>query len=300
MDLRQLRYALAVAEHLGFERAARALGVSQSVVSRGVGHLEDELGIILFERSASGVRVTQPGRAFLRRVQRPYNDLAEQWSYAGAAGRAEVGCLAVSFYQGLSRGILREILQSHRRQWPEIMLHFCEEAPVSQLIALRERQIDIAFLPLAETAAGAESEKLWDEPMFVAVPQDHALASKEAIGWEQLRSEHFIVRSSGTGPIVYAWLTASLGVEGYAPNIDQHDVSRSALFGLVACGYGLTPCSVAATGAPYPGIVFVPIVGERSSIPILVAWLAESFNPVLQRFLAHARQIARSHRIGQA
>lgn len=295
MELRQLRYALSVAEHLGFERAARALGVSQSVVSRGVSRLEDELGLTLFERTAAGVRVTETGRAFLERAQRPYRELAEHQAYASSASRAEVGSLAIGFHPDLSSGLLREILASHRRRWPEVEARFYEDAPAAQLVALRERRIDVCVLTSTDRTLGAESEVFWEEPVVLAVPSGHALAVADHVEWRELWDEHFIVRRYASGGVIANWLAWCLGFSGRSPNIEQHDVSRAAIFALVGCGYGLTACASSSTGLDIPGISFVPVVGDRSTVPITFAWLAESFNPALQRFLSHAREVVRQH-----
>lgn len=292
MELRQVRYALAVAEHLGFLRAAQTMGVSQSVVSRGVARLEDELGITLFERTATGVRVTETGRAFLNRAERPYRELAEHQAYASSASRAEVGSLAIGFHPDLSAGILRVILSSHRRQWPDVAVRLFEDAPATQLVALRERRLDVCFLTSTFRTPGAESEALWDEQVVVAIPDDHPLSSAEQLEWTALREEAFVVRRYPSGPAIAAWLASCLGFEGIPSNVAQHDISRASMFGLVACGYGMSACSSSAAGVSYPGVRFVRIVGERSTVPVRVAWLAESFNPALQRFLRHARDVA--------
>lgn len=176
MDTRRLRYALAVAEHLGFERAARALGVSQSTVSRGVDGLEQELGLTLFERSGSGARITPAGRLVLERAKRPLNDLETWAAYARSAGLSEYGSLGVGFYGDLTAGPLREILAGHRRNWAEVSLVFLEDAPAGQVAALRDRRIDIAFLMAVEDAQGAESEQLWTEPIYAAMAENHPRA----------------------------------------------------------------------------------------------------------------------------
>lgn len=288
-----LQDALLVAEHLSFRQAAEQLGVRPSAVSRRVRALEDQLGITLFERHSAGVRPTIAGQLFFERARWSLAQLDYASRDATRIERGEAGVLGVSFYSSLASGLLHRIFSEYRIRAPDLDLSFVEGPSADQLAALRRHCVDVAFLTAVENAPGAESEHLWDESVYVGLPEQHPLAACESLSWVDLREYAFVVRAYGSGPVMYTWLAARLSGGGYAPNISQHDVCRESLLGLVGAGYALTVVSQSATALHVPGVVFRPISDNNATMSVRMAWLRGNQNPALGRFLSHARRIAR-------
>ncbi len=293
IDIRAVRHALLVSEHRSIRRAAVQLGLRSSVVSRRLRSLEDRLGVALFERSHAGAQPTTAGEQFLDRARRALAELEDAASSAVSVRSGKAGALGIAFYPSIVSGRLRRILEEHRARFPDVEFRFREGVSTDQLVALRRQLIDVAFLAEVDEAPGAQSEHLWSEPIHVAMPQYHGLAALDGLRWADLRDEPFVVRAYDSGPVIYAWLAGKLHPGGVAPNIQQHDVSRECLLGLVGAGYGLTVVAESATVLVVPGVIYRPVREENATLSVRMAWLDGNENPALGRFLSHARRVAR-------
>ena len=293
LDLQSVACALLVAERLSIRQAAEQLGLRPSAVSRRIRSLEEQLKATLFERRSTGVRTTLAGKRFLDRASWALSELDYAGRDATRVVRGDAGALGVAFYPSLASGRLHDLLGSYRARYRDLALCFLEGASLDQLVALRQRRVDVAFLTAVDDAPGAESEHLWDEQIYIALPNEHTLVARDALTWTELRNEAFVVRAYGSGPFVYAWLAGKLQPGGYAPNIRQHAVCRESLLGLVSAGFALTVVSEAATAMMIPGVVYRPVADGDATVSVRMAWLNDNENPVLGRFLSHARRAAR-------
>lgn len=295
-DLTSIRYALSISEHLSIRRAAAQLGLCPSALSRRLQSLEEQVGASLFERNTTGAQLTVAGREFLDRARWALAELDEAARSASGAQNGRVGTLGIAFYPSLASGHLHRILDEHRTRFPDLDFKFREGASADQLTALRRQKVDVAFLAdIAEVPEGC-SEHLWDERIYVAAPAHHRMAAIEAVTWAALRHEAFVVRAYGCGPVIYAWLAGRLRPGGSPPNIQQHDLSRDCLLGLVSAGYGLTVVAESATALVIPGVVYRPVSDENATMSVRMAWLPGNENPALGRFLSHARRVVRHAR----
>ncbi|MFE0757004.1 LysR family transcriptional regulator [Inquilinus sp. NPDC058860] len=290
-DLQALRYAITAAEHLSFRRAAEAMGIRQSAISRRVRRLEEMIGTSLFERHPRGLRLTHAGLTFVRDARYVLMLLEQAVSQADRSGRAEAGLLTLGFFPSLVSGRLRDTLEQFRRNYPAILVETVEGSPVDQLQWLRARRIDAGVLAGGYEASDLERLPLWEERIFVALPQGHQLAAALSLEWQDLRREQWLVRAFESGSIVYNFLIGRIAADGYLPSTSMHLTSRENILGLVSAGYGITIVPETLTATPYPGIVFRPIMGDGALLPISAAWIAANDNPALRRFIRLLRQI---------
>lgn len=290
-DLRSIRYAVAVAEHLSFRRAAETLNIHQSAISRQIRRLEEMVGAALFERHSRGLRLTHTGRAFIRDVRYILMLLDRALDQADRGGRAETGLLTVGFFPSLVSGRLRAALQRFRQHSPGILVETLEGSPVDQLEWLRARRIDIGVLAGGYEASDLERLPLWEEQIFAALPQSHELAGTEPLNWQDLRREQWLIRTFESGAVVYNFLIGRIATDGHYPATSLHLTSRENILGLVGAGYGVTIVPETLTTQSYPGVVFRPIIGEGALLPISAAWLAANDNPALHRFIRLLRQV---------
>ena len=291
--LQSIAYAIVIAEHSSIRRAALRLRTRSSVVSRRLRSLEDRLGMELFERQSSGIRPTVVGREFLDRAKMAFAELEHATYLLKSAQKGKAGSLSVGFYPSLVSGMLHDILSEYRKGFPSVDLSLLEAAPSDQLAALRHQRIDVAVLIDAETSEDVQSECLWTERVFAALPQRHRLAANRSATWLSLRNEDFVVRGFGREPVVYAWLAGKLDPDGISPRIRQHDIGRDNLLGLVRAGFGITIVAESTIGQSVPGLVFRLITNEDAVLPVRVAWLPENENPTLGPFLSCARRVSR-------
>jgi DNA-binding transcriptional LysR family regulator len=152
VDLVHLRYAVAAADHGSFRRAAEALLIRQSKLSRCVRQLEERLGMIVFDRSSGGARATQAGRDFLRMARSILEQMDTLTASAHSAGRGETGRLAIGFYTSLPAGNLRATLIDYAQRFPHIRARMIESSRTRLTTALRNGAVDVAIVTVCWTS----------------------------------------------------------------------------------------------------------------------------------------------------
>lgn len=192
MELRQLRHFIALAEEEHFGRAAERVFVVQQALSGSIRKLEDDLGVRLFERTTRRVTLTPAGAEFLIGARATLASLEQTLERTKRAARGEVGRLAVGFVSGLAFGGLPEVVRTFRTRFPEVAVELLELTAAEQEEALREGRIDIGFVLLPVRDPALTREPLWRDPLIVALPSGHALASQETVRIEDLRDENFV------------------------------------------------------------------------------------------------------------
>jgi DNA-binding transcriptional LysR family regulator len=211
IELTSVMHALKVAEHLSFRRATEALGVCQSSVSKRVRALENLLGVDLFDRHHAGVKVTNAGRHFFEHIKMAL-DLDSTVTSAGKAGRVETGSAKIGLFSSLASGFLPELLRCYSAQHPEIDVSIVEGPPSENLALLCAEQLDVVFVMGEPVARDCDVARLWNERVFVVLPDTHALCDKDAIKWEDLKTEHFILTRSEVGMAIHDWRSPSAGL----------------------------------------------------------------------------------------
>ena len=295
VSLVSVRQALLVGEYLSFQRAATALGVRQSTVSRGIRKLEEELGVSLFERRRAHVRVTNAGAAFLKQAGEALKQFENAVTTASAAGTGSIGRLGVGFLSSMATGFLRDLIQTYRSRHPKIAIEILERASADNMDAVLKRQLDVALVLGTGQASGCESLRLWSERLFVVLPENHVLSAREELGWADLRNEQWIVRQS-VNPQLLERITTRLTDPRHNPSVQKLDVGRETLMNLVSIGFGISLTSEAAIATSFPKLVFRPIAGDDELLHFNAVWLPHNDNPALRRFLALARAMASERR----
>lgn len=291
MELKDLQYFVAVAEASGFRRAALHLDVRPSVVSRRIRELEDHLGVSLFERSQAGARLTCAGRSFLDDVRRVFVQLDAAVRSVSAAGLAGEGFLRVGIVASISTGFPNLLIREWCRDHPRVTLDIVEGAPNEHVAAIIERRLDLTFVAGTPYSNGCDVERLWDEPIFAALPSGHQFATRELIDLRELARERFIVSGAAPGPEIHNFIIKRLSELGSSPCIRYFGVGRETLMAMVGLTLGVSLVSGAEIGVSYPGVTFVQVTGE--SLPFSAIWSPDNDNPALRSFLSKARIRAR-------
>lgn len=287
LRLRHLHYFVAVADLGSIRKASRALGIAQSSISRRIRDMEDELGASLFHRSRSGVALTHAGKRFLPRARAALRQIAAGVQEVSSAGKVTSGQIRIGLFSSLAAGFLPELLKAYHEQYPEIEIQLKDDNPAGHGAAVRNLQLDLAFVTGSQPYDGCLHEVLWYERVVAVLPESHSLARHATLEWPQLYNERFVVSESAPGPEIHDYLVQHLVVPGRRPDIHTHAISRANLLALVATSHGLTITSEATTGAQMPGIVYRPIASE--SLPFSVVWSSRNDNPACRRFLSMAR-----------
>jgi DNA-binding transcriptional LysR family regulator len=288
LELRHLRYAVAAAHFGSFRRAAEALGVEQSSLSRCIRQMEHRLGVAVFERSSSGVRLTVAGTEILRTSRHLIEGLDYMMASAKAAGRGEAGRLAIGFYTSLSAGNLRASLMEYVRRFPQVEIHMVEGSRASLFIALERGTLDVALVTGEPDPREGRSLALWGERIIVALPEGHPLAANETICWTDLRGETFLLSQREPGTELRDILLVKLASLGVHPKkIVSQDASPESIMSLVGAGFGVSLTFEAAIGATYVGVVYRNVQDGNGPTRISYAayWRSDNNNPALGHML---------------
>ena len=285
---------LAVAEHLNFSHAASALGTSQSSVSARVKALENELGILLFERNTRGVRLTEAGRLFVEQIAAGIDQLDRAVKIAGMAATGECGRLRVGVHGLIPGSFLDGLLTRYRAAYPAIAVEMAEGSARDAIMQVRAHRIDVAFLVGMFDLPDCRSRPIWTEPLVIAIPANHRLAGQSGITWCDLADETFLVRHGGTGPQVHDHLVLRFAGRWPPPTIHRFDVERGTLLSMVAQGFGITLLGAASQLFPTAGVVFLPITDELEPVTFSAVWSPHNRSALLRNLLALANEIDRS------
>lgn len=286
-NIRQIRYAIAAADHGSFYRAARALDIEQSTLSRAILKLERSVGMPIFERSRAGVKATLAGTSFLRSAK-PMVAMADKMvATMRAAGQGRAGGLRLGHNSSVSAGNLRATMMSWHDVHPEVEVE-CIEADRGVLLAsIDNGEIDIAILMGAVSQNGFRCEPFWSERMLVALPASHLLAERDVIHWTDLRNERFMLPVADPGSEIRDMLLGRLAASGVKPDIRMLQSSRDTVLSIIGDSSAVSIICEGSTGARYPEVVYRPIYGEQG--PALTGhsgfWRHDNNNPALRRFL---------------
>jgi len=293
IDLRHLRYAVAASKCGSFRRAAVSLGVEQSVVSRRIRQLEDELGAALFNRHSGGVIPTHAGRKFVRHARQALSEISHATADIGPIGRGEEGVVRIGIFSSLASGFLAQMLRTYCNRFIKVRIDIAEGAPADHVAAVRLHKLDVAFVTGTPSLTDCDAAEFWTERVFVVLPSDHPLAEQECVRWGDLRDEVFIVSEGDPGPEIRDFLIKHLADLGISPSIEKHRVGRDNLMQIVSFGWGVTLTSEATTATQFPGVVYRRLDGE--TLPFCAVWSPTNDNPAWRRMLSLARLTAQQN-----
>lgn len=294
IPLASLIQTLAVAEYLNFRHAANALGVSLSSVSARVKTLEQDLGVLLFERHARGVRLTEAGRQFVEHVAAGVDQLDHAVKTAGMAASGDCGRLRIGVHGLIAGSFLDNLLAGYRKEHPCIAVEMIEATARDAVMLLRAGRIDVAFVVGAFDLPDCHSRPIWREPLVVALSASHRLAEQSGVTWADLASEQFLVRHGGTGPQVHDHIVLRLSGRWPQPAIQRFEVERGTLLSMVAQGFGITLLGAASGLFPTAGVVLLPITDEAEPVVFSAVWSPHNHSAALQNLFRLAGDMSRS------
>jgi DNA-binding transcriptional LysR family regulator len=283
LDLRHLKYAVLVAEHGSFRRAAAASNIPQSTISRRIQMLEARLGAALFERSKTGTKLTRAGEHFIRNAAVGAHHLQQVVSGLASMKSGYSGQLLVGVTASLAQGPLANLLALYRVRFPGVRVAVEEAASENNAAAVASGRLDVAFVLGTQCAPGCERKNFYNEGLFAAVPVGHPFAAGSGVCWDDLRDETFLIAADGTGPEVEGIVLRRLSEIGFRPHLSIQKVGRENLLNLVGKGFGLTVVAGSTLGATYPGVQFLPFCQETESLSWSATWSSANANSALVR-----------------
>src|SRR5712692_392002 len=239
MELRHLRYFVAVAEELHFGRAAARVRIAQPPLSQQIRQLEQELGLVLFNRNKRRVELTAAGRAFLEEVRRIFAQTARAVRTAQRADRGEIGQLAIGFVPSADLDILPRVLRVWSSRFPAVEIELHTLLPEAQVEALREGRIQIGFLRLPVDESDLVLESIQREPLVAALPRGHHSAQSPRVRLADLAGDAMILFPRHIAPGYHDLYISACRRAGFTPRVLLHPGSMQMNLGLVSAGLGV-------------------------------------------------------------
>jgi DNA-binding transcriptional LysR family regulator len=290
MELRHIRYFLAVAEERHFTRAAAKVGIGQPPLSQQIKDLEGEVGTALFRRLAHGAELTEAGEAFLAGVKEMPLVAEKATMAARRAARGELGSLRVGFTSTATFNVVvPSAIRSFRRAYPDIYLTL-EEANTPRLVAgLREGTIDAVFLrPGTLDTEELQLRRLSDEPMVVALPKRHPAAGQQKIDLARLKDDPFLLFPREIAPMIYDTVVNACRKAGFEPTIGQVAPHFTSIVNLVAAELGVSIVPASMIQVRVMGITYRQIAGQQPMTRLALAYRRGETSPVVRNFIARA------------
>ncbi|MBD2075657.1 LysR family transcriptional regulator [Phormidium sp. FACHB-592] len=291
MELRHLRYFVAVAEELHFNRAAERLHIAQPPLSQQIKQLEVELGVELFDRRTKRqVQLTEAGQVLLQATYRILAQVEQATSDTQRAGRGETGTLVVGFTSTVVYDILPAILSQYQQQFPNVNLVLRELTTTQQEEALQNHQIEIGFCHPPLKNENLELEPISQESLVVALPEVHPLACETTIPIASLADESFILFPRYLGSGFYDQIVSFCQQANFSPKVVQEAVQMQTIIGLVSANMGVALVPASLQNLQRAGVVYKPLAGTTPQVEIAIAWRSDNVTPVLCEFLLAVKQ----------
>lgn len=294
MELRHLRYFVAVAEELHFGRAAQRLHIAQQPLSRQIRDLEAELAVQLFHRTKRTVRLTEVGQAFLTEARKTLRQAEQAVLIAQQVNRGEIGQFAVGFTGPALNSVLPKIIRLFKEQHPQVKLALERLQTPEQVDALMHSQIQVGLLHPPIENDTLILETIQREGLVVVLPDTHPLAQNtpDPISVRELVNESFILYPRQVGPVLYDHIINLCQQAGFSPKVVQEVVPQQTILGLVSAEIGVSLLHASAQAITPAGVVIRELVEPTPELELAIAWHPETTNPVLPAFLAIARKVA--------
>lgn len=290
MEVRHLRYFVAVAEEQHFGRAADRLHMAQPPLSQQIRRMEAELGAPLFHRTTRRVELAPAGEALIERARRILADLEIAVADARLAARGERGKLAIGFTGSATYALLPAVAAAVRERLPDVHLTLHGEMfTPAQVDALIEGSIDLAILRPPVFRVEVEVEVLRREPLIAVLPARHRLAESATVAVADLADEPFVAYSTDFRSILHDAVERTCQAHGYLPRVAIEVKETATMIAFVAAGLGvaLVPASVASMRLA--GAEYRELEGEGGTVELGLAWRRGEPSPVFARALEVVR-----------
>jgi DNA-binding transcriptional LysR family regulator len=294
IELRQLRYFVAVAEESHFGRAAVRLHMTQPPLSQAILALEADIGTPLFRRTKRSVTLTPAGEALLPEAQRLLQQANALPDLARRAASGESGLLTLSFVSTADYSVLPPLLREFREMNPQVHIDLREATTDVQLEDLLQGRIDAGLLipPMTDKArAELEYMTVLSEPLVLAAPQGtRALRGKAAATLKEVADMPLIIFPRRIAPALHDAILGCFRDAGLTPRIGQEAIQMQTIVGLVSAGMGVALVPQSVSNLKRPGVEYKPLAGKGTPVETGLAWRRDNMSPVLRNFLELLRK----------
>jgi len=291
VDLRHLRYFIAVAEELHFTKAAARLHISQPPLSRQILELEQELGVTLLIRTRRHIELSNAGRVFLDKARQILLAADSAIVETQRAQRGEIGRLAVGFFEQTAYTLLPPILRTFQENFPGVEVQLRWFPVIEQVQALMRGEIDIAFVRPVVDLEGVSREMLLKEPFVLAVPSTHAFAGQDAVSIDECAGERIINYTQSLAPDYHAGINLACAKAGFVPKADLEVGQVYTALGLVSAGVGVAFVPSSVQRLRFENLVYKPLRERQLRSEVFLAWTHANPSSLLMAFVESSKRI---------
>lgn len=291
MELRHLKYFIAVASEENIGRAARRLNISQPPLTRQIKQLEEELDIVLFNRTPKGMELTPAGALFLEEARNIVALIDNATERTMRAAQGKLGRLDVAIFGSGILDTIPKILMTFKENYPDVKVALHQMTKNDQIAALRERRIDVGFNRLLAPLPDIQSELVIRERLLMAINASHPLSKEPCLPFSAIAGEPLILFPTNGRPNFIDKVTGICNEVGFFPNVAQEVGDAVSGVALVAGGFGICLVPQSLTVLALPGVVFVPIKDHQPhwSIDLSCIYRTNDQSPILAAFLRTIR-----------
>jgi DNA-binding transcriptional LysR family regulator len=296
IEIRHLRYFLAVAETLHFGKASEKLGMAQPPLSQQIKALERILGYALFDRTTRGVKLTAVGEFFRERARHTLARMNDDIEITRRLGSGKEGVLDVGFSGSVMFTRLPKAIETYRRRYPKVELRLQELVTAEQVPGLLDGSLSIGFMRDGEESTGLAIESILHERFIAALPSSHSLARKKTpLSVTALKDEPFVLFARRMGNLAFDRTLACCEAAGFRPKIVQDAPQWPTTLRLVAAGLGVTLAPACVASLTMPGVTYRKL-RSRHWTSIDIGMKPDLKNPAAEAFLGIVRATLNSRR----
>jgi DNA-binding transcriptional LysR family regulator len=285
VDLRSLRYFVAVAEELHFGRAARRLNISQPPLSQQIRQLETALDVALFVRTSRRVELTPAGTALLDGARRIIAETSRVVAATRRAGRGEVDMLRIGFTDSAALGVLPELVRAYHAEYPDVHLDLTEGTTEAQLDAVEHDLVDLAIVRGPVADGRWRTVVVQREPFVVALPHDHVLAQRRILSVAALSGETFVLFPRHLASPFYDLIVSICRREGFEPQVRYQSAEYETILSLVAAGLGIAIVPSSVRNLQRAGVEFRRLRNVADTAELTLVYRPHRHSAALERFV---------------
>ncbi|MBI2276438.1 MAG: LysR family transcriptional regulator [Dechloromonas sp.] len=287
MDLRHLKYFIAVAEELNIGRAALRLHISQPPLTRQIQQLEEELDVQLLIRTPRGVELTQAGEMFLEEARNIRSLVDQAIERTKRAGQGKLGRIDIGIFGTGILSAIPKLLQLFRDTNPDVRVVLHTMSKAEQIEALRQRRISVGFNRMLTPLPDMNSELIMREPLYLAVNQSHPLSRQKAVSFKEVAKHPLVLFPTGARPNFVDRIMELCRQMDFTPDISQIVGDAVTGVALVAGGFGISVVPESVITLAPPGIVYLPFSDAPSAtIDLSCIYRKDDYSPILRALLA--------------
>ena len=285
MDLRQIRYFLALATELNYTRAASQLNISQPPLTRHIQQLEHSIGVMLFDRSTRGVALTQAGKIFLEEARKIVALADHAVNKTKLAHQGQIGRLDIGIFGSSTISVIPTLLTELRKTHPNIIISLQNTTKTQQIEGVREKHLDIGFNRIYPTVPDLAVETVMLENLYVALHKEHPFANNQTIEVKDLVDQPFILFPNNVRPSFADNVIMLCSNAGFAPNV-VHDVEDIfTAIALISAGLGIAIVPESAISLRLSNVRYHLLDAKEAKVDLSCVYRTDNKSPALLAFL---------------